>query len=74
MATKQTPYINTSPSKKEVRKKEKSRKKNAKIKEKIPFLPKKSGIFNQKNKEKSRKKIVGKIINQMIAYDPQSSH
>ena len=38
-----------------------------KSKKKSPFLPKKSGIFNQKNKEKSRKKIVGKIINQMIA-------
>ena len=73
MPTKQTPYINTSPSKKEVRKKEKSRKKMQKSKKKSPFYQK-SGIFNQKNKEKSRKKIVGKIINQMIAYDPQSSH
>ena len=34
---------------------------------KNPLFTKKSGIFNQKNKEKSRKKIVGKIINQMIA-------
>ena len=41
-----------------------------KSKKKSPFLPKKSGIFNQKNKEKSRKKIVGKIINQIIAYNP----
>lgn len=66
MATKQTPYINTPPQKKEVRKKEKSRKK-CKNQRKNPIFTKKSGIFNQKNKEKSRKKIVGKIINQMIA-------
>lgn len=56
LTTKQTPYINTHPpQKKEVRKKEKSGKKLQKSKKKSPFYQK-SGIFNQKNKEKSRKK------------------
>lgn len=55
------------PQKKEVRKKEKSRKKMQKSKKKSHFYQKKVEFLTKKNKEKSRKKIVGKIINQMIA-------
>lgn len=45
-----------------------------KSKKKSHFYQKKVEFLTKKNKEKSRKKIVGKIINQMIAYDPQSAH